>query len=216
MRKSKSDAPARLAVTCAVFILSVAGTAGAEAEDRAGKAPPSVPLRSLVAERIVAAAMQDSEAATEDIQIQAEDVAEEATGYGLYSGTLTSRRSGKPIPQAHLTFRQVEGEKEFRVDTDDEGRYEIRMPTGRYLVEIRIGKKTYGGSGTFREEVPGKRWALDFVISRKLTDQNFELEALPGQTEVHPVYVPPPPYDPHWWEFLVFIGTVAGIAALAE
>lgn len=204
---------------------ALAGAGGlslaAEEADAGGSRLSS--LRGLLASRSVesspgsgggAAAGQSGEGSG----ASTEETAEEPHGdvLGHYRGTLTESRSGKPIAGAQLIFTDVRTDEFYTAVTDKDGKYEVRMPVGEYRVKINVGKKSYGGTGNFREEVPGKVWALDFVLSSKLTDQDFQLEATPTEVTIKPVYVEVPPRDPHWMEFWIFMAGIAAVAALAE
>ena len=120
----------------------------------------------------------------------------------------------------HVTLVNVEEQSvshpAFTAVTGDDGKYEIRMPTGTYRLNIAVGKKSYGGSGSFKEEIPGKLWSLDFLLERKLSDQDFELGATPRAVLVKPVFTPRPTPRNKWAEFFTFLGAVIGIGALAD
>lgn len=136
---------------------------------------------------------------------------------GLYRGVVSNRRSGKPVEGAVLVFMNEETGDTFEVTTDENGTYQVRLPAGEYIVDIRVGRKVYRSTGTFREEASGKRWVMDFTIGSKLTDRDLKIQTSARDIRVIPTE-PRPPLEPSrkLTEFLIFLGGVIGVAALAD
>jgi len=136
---------------------------------------------------------------------------------GIYRGTVTNRRSGKPVSGAVLLFQNEETGDVFEVTTGEDGAYEARLPAGEYIVDIRVGRKMYRSTGTFREEAKGKRWEMDFTVGSKLTDKDLKIATTPRDIRVIQTE-PRPPLEPSrkLTEFLIFIGGLLGVAALSE
>ncbi len=136
---------------------------------------------------------------------------------GLYRGVVSNRRSGKPVEGAILVFMNEETGDAFQVSTDENGAYEVRLPAGEYIVDIRVGRKVYRSTGTFREEASGKRWIMDFTVGSKLTERDLKIQTTPSDIRVIPTE-PRPPLEPSrkLTEFLIFLGGLIGVAALAD
>jgi hypothetical protein len=142
---------------------------------------------------------------------------ESALRTGLYRGTVTNRKSGKPVVGAVVIFLDEETGEAFQIATNDKGEYEINLPAGEYIVDIQVGRKTYRSSGTFREEADGKRWVMDFTVGSKLTEKDLKIQTTPKDVRLVATE-PRPPLEPSrkLAEFLIFIGGVIGVAALSD
>lgn len=140
-----------------------------------------------------------------------------AAPMGLYRGTVTDRRSGKPVAGAVVVFINEESGDTYESTSDANGVYEARLPAGEYVVDIRVGKKTYRSSGSFREEASGKRWVMDFTVGTKLTEKDVKIETTPRDVRIMQTE-PRAPLEASKkkMEFWIFIGTVLGVAALSE
>jgi len=140
-----------------------------------------------------------------------------AAGMGIYRGTVTERKSGNAVAGAVLVFINEKTNDTFEAVTDAKGVYEARLPAGEYVVDIRVGKKTYRSTGTFREEDPGKRWVMDFTVGTKIAEKDFKIVTNPKDIRVLPAE-PRPPLDPSRkkMELFIFLGGVLGVAALSE
>lgn len=143
-----------------------------------------------------------------------ESVSAQATG--AYRGKVTDRRGGDPVPGAVLVFTNEETGETFEATTDANGVYETRLPAGEYVVDIRVGKKTYRSSGTFKQEAEGK-WVMDFTVGTKLTEKDLRIETTPSDVRVVPTEARPPlEGSKKRMELLIFLGGVLGIAAVAN
>jgi len=164
------------------------------------EAPPSPPPAAMAAPAPTDAAAEDPGAET-----------------GVYRGVVTNRKAGKPVEGAVLVFLNENTGDVFEVTTDEKGEYEAYLPAGEYVVDIRVGRKTYRSTGTFREEASGKRWVMDFTIGSKLTDKDLKIETTPSNIRVIQTE-PRPPLEPSrkLTEFLIFIGGLIGVAALSN
>ena len=140
-----------------------------------------------------------------------------AGGTGIYRGVVTDRRSGKPVSGASVVFTNEETGETFESSTGESGQYEVRLPAGEYVVDIKVGRKTYRSTGTFREEATGKRWAMDFTIGTKLTEKDLKITTTPKDIRVIQAE-PRPPLEgsKKWLEFFIFIGGLAAVGALAN
>lgn len=140
-----------------------------------------------------------------------------APGMGTYRGTVIDRRSTKPVENATIVFINEETSDSFEAVTDAQGAYEIHLPTGQYVVDIKVKKKIYRSTGTFREEASGKRWVMDFTVGTKLTEKDFKIETTPRDIRLMPTE-PRPPLEASkkLMEFFIFIGGLAVVGALAN
>lgn len=95
---------------------------------------------------------------------------------GLYRGLVLEARGRRAVANAMLTFTDKNSGVGISGFTDDEGRYEIRVPRGTYSVLMMVGDKTYEPEEAVR---PGSepRWSLTFAPSGEasLSEQQFEL-----------------------------------------
>jgi hypothetical protein len=146
---------------------------------------------------------------------ESEEVPAEQTG--LYRGVVTNRKSGKPVKDAVVIFMNEETGDIFEITTDSKGAYEARLPAGEYLVDIRVGRKTYRSTGTFREEAVGKRWVMDFTVGSKLTEKDVKISTTPSNIRIIPTE-PRPPLEPSrkMTELWIFIGGLLSVAALSD
>ncbi|MBI3448563.1 MAG: carboxypeptidase regulatory-like domain-containing protein [Acidobacteria bacterium] len=140
-----------------------------------------------------------------------------AAGTGVYRGVVTDRRSGKAVSGASVVFTNEETGEAYQAATGDAGQYEVRLPAGEYVVDIKVGRKTYRSTGTFREEAAGKRWTMDFTIGTKLTEKDLKITTTPRDIRVIQAE-PRPPLEgsKKWLEFFIFIGGLAAVGALAN
>ena len=138
-------------------------------------------------------------------------------GMGLYKGKVSDRKGGKPVSDAVVVFTNEESNETYEARTDDNGLYEVQLPAGEYVVDIKVGRKTYRSTGTFKEEAAGKRWSMDFTIGTKLTEKDFKIETTPRNIRVIQAE-PRPPLEASkkWMEFFIFVGGLAVIGALAN
>ena len=136
---------------------------------------------------------------------------------GTYRGVVSDRRSGKPVPGAVVVFMNEESGETFETTTDATGGYEVHLPPGDYVVDIRVGKTVYRSNGTFREEAGGKRWTMDFTVGSKLTEKDLKIETTPRDIRVVATE-PRPPIEgsKKMMEFLLFLGGLIAVGALAE
>lgn len=221
--RGEGGVPAVVAAVVLVFV-SMQGV-GASATSQAGLTPIETSGAPQAPEGLDASTGGPAPAAGP------EGAAPSADARGYYRGRVTNARSGKPVPGAALFFMpRAAGEERllscrsgdyagvelYQASTDPNGEYEIRMPTGAYRAAIRVGKKCYKGSGSFREVEPGKSWILDFVIEGRFTESDFEIVTDPLATGIKLVEPPPPPPVRWWKEFLGFLGGLAAVAALSE
>jgi len=140
-----------------------------------------------------------------------------AAGTGLYRGTVTDRRSEKPVEGATIVFLNERTNDSFEAKTDDKGLYEIRLPAGEYVVDIKVGRKIYRSTGTFKEEAAGRRWVMDFTIGTKLTEKDLKIETTPRDIRIVQAEPRPPlAASKKWREFFIFIGGLAVVGALAN
>ncbi len=136
---------------------------------------------------------------------------------GIYRGTVTDRRSGKPVPEALVIFINEASGESFQTSTGKDGKYEIDLPEGEYIVDIQVGRKVYRSSGSFREEATGRRWVMDFTVGSKLTEKDLKIRTTSEDVKLIPTE-PRPPLEPSRKraEFLIFLGGLLGVAALAN
>jgi hypothetical protein len=136
---------------------------------------------------------------------------------GVYRGTVSDRRSGKPVAEAVVIFINEETGESFQTTTGEDGRYQIELPEGEYIVDIQVGRKIYRSSGSFREEASGKSWVMDFTVGSKLTEKDLKIRTTPEDVRLIPTE-PRPPLEPSrkMAEFFIFLGGILGVAALAN
>jgi hypothetical protein len=136
---------------------------------------------------------------------------------GVYRGKVTDRKGGKPVDDATVVFTNEGSNETYEARTDKGGLYEVQLPAGEYVVDIKVGRKIYRSTGTFKEEATGKRWTMDFTIGTKLTEKDFKIETSPKNIRVIQAE-PRPPLEASkkWMEFFIFVGGLAAIGALAN
>jgi len=140
-----------------------------------------------------------------------------SSGMGVYKGTVIDRRSGKPVEGATVVFINEETSETRDAVTEADGSYQVELPAGEYVVDIKVGRKTYRSTGTFREEASGKRWVMDFTIGTKLTERDLKIETTPRDIRVLPAEPRPPlQASKKLMEFFIFIGGLAVVGALAN
>lgn len=139
------------------------------------------------------------------------------TGTGVYRGTVTDRRSGKPVNGGTIIFLNEETNQSFEAKTDEKGYYEVHLPAGEYVVDIKVGRKAYRSTGTFKEEAKGQKWVMDFTIGTKLTEKDLKITTTPRDIRVIQAE-PRPPLEASkkWMEFFIFVGGLAVVGALAN